>query len=94
MLERLLQINAEAFAGRQFEVAYHTLLAALHIVDDAHDRQGLERIARTVAEQGGAMQAASSLFRLYDTLRVHADAVRLRMDSAEQAGRRSGTPAR
>jgi hypothetical protein len=93
MLERLLQINREAFAGRQYEAAYHTLLAALHIVDGAHDRKGLERIARAAAEQGAEMQAASSLYRLYGTLRVHIDAVRLRIDSAQQVARRSGTPA-
>ena len=85
MLERLLQINREAFATQQYEVAYHALMAALHLVDRSGDRHGLQRIASAAAEEGAAMQSGSALHRLFDTLRVHLDAVRLRMDSATHA---------
>jgi hypothetical protein len=93
MLERLLEINREAFAARHYEVAYHLLMAALHLVDHVQDRKGLEQVARAAAAQGAAMQEASSLYRLYDTLRLHLDAVRLRMDAAAQIAGRSGAPA-
>jgi hypothetical protein len=91
MLDRLLQINREAFAARHFDVAYHLLMAALHLVDHARDQQGLERIAQVATEQGAAMTPATPLYRLFETLGVHIDAVRLRMDSAAQTRRRSGT---
>ena len=93
MLERLLEINREAYVARQYEVAYHALMAALHLVDHEQDRGGLERIARSAAAQGATMQEASPLYRLYDTLKLHVDAVRLRLDGAAQIASRSGAPA-
>ena len=106
MLDRLLNINREAFAAGEYEVAYHVLMAALHLVDHARDREGLERVAQAAREEGAAVEALQPPHHLarsqaqlrgqiavFDSLRVHLDAVRLRMQGAAQVAGRSGAPA-
>jgi hypothetical protein len=45
--------NAQAFAGRRFEVAYHALAAAMHRVHDLQDPELLSAVHRFAQEQGG-----------------------------------------
>jgi hypothetical protein len=48
---RLIALNAEAFAGREYDVAYHVLMAALHCVQRLQDVSGLGAVKRMAEEQ-------------------------------------------
>jgi len=102
MLDELLALDHQAVDGGDYEVAYHLLMAALHIAEHAKDLAGLERIAQLSKEQGTAVeraQPARHLSRrhaqgrgqtaLFDSLATHIEAVRLRLHSDEQRARRS-----
>ena len=105
-LERLLALQSECVAGGEYESAYHLLMAALHIADHSGDTPALDRIAEAAGsleqdieavEPPHALSAAQAERRgqqsLCASLRVHIEAVRLRLRSDEQRGRRSGAPA-
>src|SRR5262249_47927401 len=90
-------VNTEAFALREFEVAYHALMGALHIADHAGDTDILERVAALAQEQDAALEslhpkhplsreaaAARRQPAIFATLKVHVDAVRLRVEGARQ----------
>ena len=97
MLNEVLKLNAEAAAHGHYEVAYHLLMAALHVADDEKDLAALERIAKSILEQAAAierMQPPHHLSRhqarlrgqtaLFDSLAAHIEAVRLRLQSDAQ----------
>jgi len=101
MLNAILRLNADAAAQGDYEVAYHLLMAALHVADDAHDFAALERITRAAKEQGAQVEAvrpphplsrAQAQLRrqtsLFDSLGAHIDAVRLRLKSEKQRAKR------
>jgi hypothetical protein len=101
MLEEILKLNGEAAASGEYEVAYHLLMAALHVVDHGRDPKALERIAALAREQGEALervQPPHQLSRsqaqqrgqtaLYDSLAAHIEAVRLRLRSDRQRAKR------
>jgi hypothetical protein len=100
MLDAILRLNADAAAQGDYEVAYHLLMAALHVADHTHDSAALERIAKVAREQGAQVEAlqpphhlarAQAQLRgqtsLFDSLGTHIEAVRLRMQSEEQRKR-------
>src|SRR5207237_797435 len=100
MLDEVLQLNAEAAARGQYEVAYHLLMAALHVADDEKDLAVLERVAKIAREQAAAIervQPSHHLSRhlaqlrgqtaLFDSLAAHVEAVRLRLQSEQQRSR-------
>jgi hypothetical protein len=101
MLDKVLKLNAEAAAQGDYEVAYHLLMAALHVADHAKDAAGVERIAQLAREQGGALERLQPPHHLsrrqaqlrgqtavFDSLMTHVDAVRLRLQSDHQRARR------
>ena len=101
MLEAILRLNADAAAQGEYEVAYHLLMAALHVADHAHDFGALERITRLTKEQGAQVEAIEPPHHLsrahaqlrgqtavFDSLIAHIDAVRLRLQSDEQRAKR------
>lgn len=101
MLSDVLKLNAEAVARGQYEVAYHLLMAALHVADDAKDLAALERVAQLAKEQGAALERLQPSHHLsrrqaqlrgqtavFDSLITHVDAVRLRLQSDHQRARR------
>ncbi len=51
LYQRLVQINQEAFAGEQYDVAYHSLMAALHCAQSLDDVQGLAEAERLANEE-------------------------------------------
>ncbi len=51
LYQRLIQINQEAFAGEEYDVAYHSLMAALYCVQRLNDRQGLGEVERRANEE-------------------------------------------
>lgn len=51
MFEQLMRINEQAFAGHQFDVAYHALAAALHCAEASKDEVGLQRVQDVAAAQ-------------------------------------------
>ena len=101
MLNAILRLNADAAAQGDYEVAYHLLMAALHVVDHTHDFAALELITKLTKEQGAQVEAvrpphhlsrAQAQLRgqtsLFDSLAAHIEAVRLRMQSEEQRTKR------
>lgn len=100
MLNEVLKLNADAAAEGEFEVAYHLLLAALHVAEGRKDALVLDRITQLAREQGAAIervQPPHPLSRkqahlrgqtaLFDSLLAHIEAVRLRLHSDEQRAR-------
>ncbi len=51
LYRRLVEINQEAFADEQYDVAYHSLMAALHCVQTLGDVQGLGEVERLANEE-------------------------------------------
>ena len=51
LYERLVSINAEAFAARSYEAAYHALAAALYCARDAGDEDQVSDAGRRAGEQ-------------------------------------------
>ena len=51
LFEHLLELEQRAFAGGQYDVAYHLLMAALHCGDDLRDARVLARIERLATER-------------------------------------------
>ena len=51
LYRRLTAINQEAFTAREYDVAYHALMAALHCAQTLKDAHGLGDIERTAQEQ-------------------------------------------
>ena len=101
MLDEVLKLNAAAAAQGDYEVAYHLLMAALHVADHAKDLAAVDRISTRAREQGAALerlQPPHHLARrqaqlrgqtaLFDSLITHVDAVRLRLHSDQQRARR------
>ena len=97
MLEEMLALNRQAAAGGDYEVAYHLLMAALHMADHTRDLAGVERIAQLAKEQCAAIERVRPAHHLsrqqaqlrgqtsvFDSLGAHIDAVRLRLQSDEQ----------
>jgi hypothetical protein len=101
MLTAILRLNADAAAQGDYEVAYHLLMAALHVADHTRDFAALERITKLTKEQGAQVEAVQPPHHLsraqaqlrgqtavFDSLIAHIDAVRLRMQSDEQRSKR------
>jgi len=101
MLSEILKLNTDAAAGGQYEVAYHLLMAALHVADDARDLPAIERIAQITKEHGAALERLQPPHHLsrrqaqmrgqtavFDSLLTHIDAVRLRLHSEAQRVKR------
>lgn len=97
LYRKLIEANAEAFARQEYEVAYHALMAALHLVDHAGDEAQVEVIGRLARKQDEALEAVRPPHHLsrsaaagrgqsalFATMRVHVDAVRLRLESERQ----------
>jgi hypothetical protein len=90
--EQLMVITELAFADRHYEVAYHTLAAAMHCVEDLGDKQRLSMVEQTahlqrewidtydpghrLSSQSAARRGARSIYKVLD---VHVDAIRLRL---------------
>jgi len=102
MLNELLELNRRAAGQGAFEVAYHLLMAALHFADHNRDTVALEEIARLGREQGQALERVTPPHMLsrrqahlrgqtaiFDSFAAHVEAVRLRLQSDEQRGKRS-----
>lgn len=51
LYQRLMHINQEAFALEQYDVAYHTLMAALHCAQTLNDLAGLVEVERIASNQ-------------------------------------------
>jgi hypothetical protein len=94
LLESLFEANAAAAAQGEFEAAYHTLMAALHIADRQADMPALERIISLAREQQAMVEAVRPPHNLssahaksrgqtpvFESLRIHIDAVRFRHES-------------
>ena len=101
MLDELLELNHRAAEQRDFEVAYHLLMAALHFADHARDTRALNEIARRGREQGEALEQVKPPHALsrahaqlrgqtavFDSFAAHVEAVRLRLQSDEHRAKR------
>jgi hypothetical protein len=95
LLDTLFHANEVAAAQGELEVAYHTLMAALHLADGRADMQALQRIAQLAKKQEAMVEAVQpphmlSSVRaknrgqtpLFESLRIHIDAVRLRHEGS------------
>ena len=95
LLDRLLQLSREAAQIGEYEVAYHAIMAALHAADRARSLSGIDRIMRLAEEQENAIESEAPPHRLssaqarrrgthsvYQSLPVHAEALRVRLKSA------------
>ena len=97
MLDEILELNRRAAQEGDFEVAYHLLMAALHYVDHAGDEAALARLVELARKQASAVEAVAPAHHLsrrlaqvrgqtalYDSFQAHAEAVRLRLQSARR----------
>jgi hypothetical protein len=98
--QNLLELADDVAADGEYESAYHLLMAALHLAEHHGDRDAVDHIAMTGARLAAAVEAVVPPHRLsreqaakrghhaiYDSLETHANAVRLRMESAAKLGR-------
>ncbi|HYY61501.1 MAG TPA: hypothetical protein VE756_08940 [Burkholderiales bacterium] len=94
LLDTLFKANAEAAAQGEYEVAYHTLMAALHLADRHADLRAVERINLLARQQQAMVEAVQPPHNLssaqaknrgqtplFESLRIHIDSVRLRHES-------------
>ena len=105
--DRLLALFAECSSAGEYESAYHLLMAAVHLADHRADSESLAAIEEAAGALERAIEAASpshplaraqaeqrGQHSLCESLRVHIEAVRLRLRSAGQRQRWFGsTPA-
>ena len=98
--DSLLELANDAAAQGEYETAYHLLMAGLHLADHRGDADAVMRIGAAGRRIGVAVEAVVPAHRLsreqaqkrghsalFDQLDVHAEAVRLRLESAEELGR-------
>src|SRR5215210_3393274 len=92
---RLLLVSHEAAGVGEYEVAYHALLAALHQAEFMGSLEGVHQVAEATDVQSSAIEAlipphhlSSAMAKrrgtspVYDSLRLHAKAVRSRLEKA------------
>src|SRR3712207_5973483 len=90
--EALMVMSEQAFADRQYEVAYHTLSAAMHCAEALGDERRLRTVEQTARMQRDWINSYDPAHRLsrqsaaarggrsiYDSLDVHLESIRLRL---------------
>ncbi len=106
MFDELLELNARSAAERNYETAYHLLMAALHYVEQqGQDPAALDRLVAVAKKQGAeieTLEPAHHLSRrqaqmrgqtaIFDSFLAHVEAVRLRMESARQRRKQHRAP--
>jgi hypothetical protein len=96
ILDRLLELAAEAGALDQHEVAYHALMAALHAAEETGDVGNVARVESVADAENrrveacvpphnlsSVMAAARGTQSLYSSFHTHAEALRARMAAAD-----------
>ena len=98
--DSLLELADDAAAEAEYEAAYHLLVAGLHLAEHRGDHDAVMRIGAAGRRIGVAVEAVVPPHRLsrgeakkrghtaiFDQFDVHAEAVRLRVESAGELGR-------
>ena len=98
--DSLLELADDAAAEAEYEAAYHLLVAGLHLAEHRGDHDAVMRIGAAGRRIGVAVEAVVPPHRLsrgeakkrghtaiFDQFDVHAEAVRLRVESAGEVGR-------
>jgi hypothetical protein len=99
LFERILELDSEAFEARNYETAYHLLMAALHAAAHEPAERDLERLRELSAGHGAAVESVKPTHilarepaqhrgqtALFDSMEAHIEAVRARR-LAEQTRR-------
>jgi hypothetical protein len=102
LIEDLIGLNGRAAALGEYEAAYHLLMAAIHVAGSSGDLPALERIAQVAERQEAELESLTPPHHLsrteatkrgqtavYASLKIHIDAVRLRIRSARQIERKA-----
>jgi len=92
--ESLLDLAETAAMEGEYEAAYHLLMATLHVVEHRRDTAAIRRVVEAGRRIGAAVEAVTPPHRLarqhaqtrgqqsiFEQLEVHAEAVRLRLES-------------
>ena len=95
--ERLMNITDQAFADRQYDVAYHALVAAMHCAEALGDEQRLSIVEQTAQRQrewidtydpghrlSSQSAASQGVHSIYASLGAQLNAVRLRLRHMRQ----------
>ena len=104
--DSLLELANDAAAESEYETAYHLLMAALHLAEHRGDLDAVMHIGATGRRIGVAVEAVAPAHRLsreaakkrghsaiFDQFDVHAEAVRLRLESGAELTRSKGARA-
>jgi hypothetical protein len=96
----LLELADDAAAEGEYESAFHLLMAALHLAEHRGDHDAVMRAGAAGRRIGVAVEAVVPPHRIsrseakrrgnvaiFDQLDVHAEAVRLRVESAQEMAR-------
>ena len=75
LFQQALEINRTAFEGREFDVAYHALMAALHCGQSLHSAEHLRKVEELAMNQFDLYRRASSRLCAFDG--VGADSARV-----------------
>ena len=101
LFDELMSLHARAAAEGEYEVAYHCLMAALHLADQQGDERALDEVDAAVKEVGATIESLAPEHQLsrsnaekrgqpplVESMVAHVQAVRARLRAERARGER------